>query len=1074
MPDMGGGPPTSLLACAACGVALTTGAKFCSECGTPVTATADRETRRTVTLLFTDVAGSTALGERLDPETYRAVMGHYFAVAREAIERHGGTVEKFVGDAVLAVFGIPAAREDDALRAVRAAHELNLGVTEQSERLLADHGVRFAIRTGVNTGPVVAGGARAGGSFATGDAVNTAARLEQAAAPGEILLGGTTYALVRDAVEAEAVEPVRAKGKSEPVPAYRLIGVLDAERGRRRREDAALIGRTSENAALDDAFEQTITAGCTRLVTVLGPPGIGKSRLASEFLTRVGTRATLARGRCLSYGQGITYWPLVQALRDALDLSGTESAELTRHALREAIGRAGDRDEIVEPLLALLGKAGIPGGGEQISWAVRRLLEEMASQRPLVLCIDDLHWAEPNLLGLLERVREQISDRPLLLLCQARPEVLDAYPEWVSEAADSTLIRLEPLSLEETTASVAALLGGVPPEGLAGMVATWSGGNPLFIEEIVTHLVESGACERAPGGTWRSVGPLDRAEAPPTVAALLASRLDRLPAAERDLLERVSVIGLEFDTTQAEVLVEPGSRPALADLMTELAARDLVRTVGPGESATWAFKHVLVRDAAYDGMAKALRSELHERFADAIAADDEGDDGGDERVGFVAHHLEQAARYRRELAGRDPEAEALVDRAVESLVRAADHARDREREDTSASYLGRALELGPSTPGARRDVLARRVVSCFEAGLLDLLSEALKDYEAELGDLPEGVEHAFLRTMRGVHELSTGGAVDAARVSASAEKLIGLGRATGDVVWVVRGLRALAMCSAVRGLWRDADAVSEEILSIGSQADAREAQGLHLAALLLGDGSLREWREEVRQQSAIAGQPEVQRLYAQLADAVVAAADCSDEAEGIIATTAARGDELHAAGALNEPTLPLLVDAYEMRRDADGAIAYLRRTNDGFRRTGHLGHASTYILAQALLMLERGDAATTVLPLVEEAAVYTSPYDGLSVACLSACRAIVASLSGDLERSADLAAEALRVADSTHEVWHRADLRRYLSVVPRATGDHALERRLLLEADEMYRRKGIRSYEAEIAARLSELDGGES
>jgi class 3 adenylate cyclase len=1066
---MASGTPSSVLACTECGVGLPTAAKFCPECGTPAGTASARETRRTVTLLFTDVTGSTALGEQLDPETYRAVMGRYFAVALQAIERHGGTVEKFVGDAVLAVFGLPVAREDDALRAVRAAHELNLGVNQQSERLLADHGVRFAIRTGVNTGAVVAGAARAGGSFATGDAVNTAARLEQAAAPGEILLGGTTYALVRDAVEVEAVEPVRAKGKAEPVPAYRLIGVLDVERGRRRHEDAVLIGRALENAALDDAFEQTIRAGCARLVTVLGPPGIGKSRLVSEFLTRVGSRATVAVGRCLSYGQGITYWPLVQALRDALDLSGTESAELTQHALREAIGRAGERDEIVEPLLALLGKAGIPGGGEQISWAVRRLLEEMASQRPLVLCIDDLHWAEPALLGLLERVREQMSDRPVLLVFQARPEMLDAHPAWASETADSTLIRLEPLSPEETTASVAALLGGPPPKGLAGPVATWSGGNPLFIEEIVAHLVESGAWERTRGGTWRSVGPLDRAEAPPTVAALLASRLDRLPAAERDVLERVSVIGLEFQITQAEVLVDPGSRPAPADLLAALAARDLVRTVGAGESGTWAFKHVLVRDAAYDGMAKSLRSELHERFADAIAHDAD-DDGGDDRVGFVAHHLEQAARYRRDLAGRDPAAEVLVDRAVESLVRAADHARDREREDTSASYLGRAMELGPSTPGARRDVLARLVVSCFEAGLLDLHSEALQEYEAVLDDVPDGVEHAFLRTMRGMHKLSTGGDVDAARVSASAEELIGLGRASGDAVWVVRGLRALAMCSAVRALWRDAEAISEEILEIGSPADAREAESLHMVALLLGDASLREWREEVRRQSSIAGQPQRQRLFTQLADAVVAAAECSAAVEQGIAATAARGDELHGEGALNEPTLPLLVDAYEMSRDLDGAIAYLRRINDGFRRTGHLGHASTYILTQALLMLERGDAAATVLPLVEEAAAYTSPYDALSVACLSACRAVLATMSGDLERSTDLAAEALRVADSTDEVWHCADLRRYLSVVPRATADHALERRLLLEATEMYHRKGIRSYDAEIAARIAELD----
>src|SRR4051794_39876008 len=321
---MGSRTSSGLLACDACGADLPSTAKFCPQCGTPALGAADRETRRTVTLLFTDVTGSTAMGEQLDAEAYRAVMGRYFTTARTAVERHGGVVEKFVGDAVLAVFGIPEAHEDDALRAVRAADELNHEVAELSVRLTAQLDVRLAIRTGVNTGSVVAGTARAGGSFATGDAVNTAARLEQAAGPGEILLGATTYALVRDAVVAEATEPFLAKGKSEPVPAFRLVRVLDAARGRRGREDVALVGRARESRVLDDAFTRIVASGRSHQVTTLGPAGIGKSRLTGDFLARVGNQATVARGRCLSYGQGITYWPLVQALRDALHLSGTE------------------------------------------------------------------------------------------------------------------------------------------------------------------------------------------------------------------------------------------------------------------------------------------------------------------------------------------------------------------------------------------------------------------------------------------------------------------------------------------------------------------------------------------------------------------------------------------------------------------------------------------------------------------------------------------------------------------------------------------------------------------------------
>jgi class 3 adenylate cyclase/tetratricopeptide (TPR) repeat protein len=1058
--------PTTRVVCAECGGQLPVAAKFCSECGTSVFSGPERETRRLVTLLFTDVTGSTSMGEQLDPEAYRSVMGRYFNAARSAVERHGGTVEKFVGDAVLAVFGIPEVHEDDALRAVRAARELNEAVDVLSERLLAELGIRLVIRTGVNTGFVVAGSARAGGSFATGDAVNTAARLEQAAAPGEILLGATTYALVRDAVEAEPAGPVVARGKAEPVPAYRLIRVLDAVRGRRGREDLPLIGRVRENHVLDDVFARTAASARPHQITILGPAGAGKSRLVTEFLARMGDRADVAQGRCLSYGQGITYWPLVQALRDVLHLSGTESPEITRHALTEAIGRAPDRDELVEPLLALLGKAGLPGGNEQTFWSVRRLFEELASRRPVVLNIDDLHWAEPTLLELLKRLREEVTDVPLLLLCQARPELLEMHPGWNSDARASTIVSLDPLSLAETGASVAALLNGDPPHGLAGTVADWSGGNPLFIEEIVTHLVESGALARDSDGRWRVARPLDRAEPPPTVTALLTSRLDLLPAIERDLLERVSVIGLEFATAEAELMVEPATRPDVADVLAALMDRDLVRPVQTRDGATWAFKHVLVRDAAYDGMAKSLRSELHERFADELTS---AMDAGDERAGFVAHHLEQAARYRREVAGRDPAADAMVDRAVEALVLAADQARDREREDTSLAYLDRALALGPSSASARREILARRVVSCFEANLLDLLSEALEDLETELGDGPDGLEGAFLRTMRAVHEMVTGGAVDPAGVSASAQELVALGRAAGDRLWIVRGLRAQSTCSAMLARWQDAATQSDEVIRIGSPADARFARALHVVALTLGDAPLRRVRERILTENALEGLAVRQQAVNTVWDALVAAADCSPDAAEMIAAASARGEELYAAGVVLEPTSPLLADAYMMNHDIDGAIEYLQRVNEGFRRSGDAGHASTYILLQALHMLDRGDPSESVAPLVEEGATYTSPYDCISVAYLAACRAILAERSGDHERSAELTAEALAAADATDEVWHRADLRLSLSVVPRTAGDRAHERRMLQEAQEMYRRKEIRSYDAEINRRLEQL-----
>jgi class 3 adenylate cyclase len=1032
-------------------------------------AAAERETRRTVTLLFTDVTGSTAMGEQLDPEAYRDVMGRYFAMARAAIERHGGTVEKFVGDAVLAVFGVPEVHEDDALRAVRAAHDLNGAVAVLSEQVQGELGVRLAIRTGVNTGSVVTGSPRAGGSFATGDAVNTAARLEQAAGDGEILLGGTTYALVRDAVEAEAAAAVTAKGKTERVSTYRLLGLLDTVHGRRRRQDVPLVGRMQENRALDHALERTITSGHSHLLTVVGPPGIGKSRLVSEFLLRVDDRADVAQGRCVSYGQGITYWPLVQALRHALRLSGTESEEITRHALEQALGEVEDRDRVVDVLLPLLGKTGVTSGTEQTFWSVCRLLEELASRRPLVLCIDDLHWAEPTLLELLERVRDELSDLPLLLLCQARPELLEQRPEWGSGAVNTMIFGLEPLTPAEIEAEIAGLLGSDVPARLADAVTLWSGGNPLFVEEIVAHLTEAGMLQREDDGPWRLMGDIGRAELPPTVSALLAARLGRLPAAELDLLGRVSVLGLEFTTADVELLVEPSAWPELAGLLMALSRRDMVRRVRSAQGDSWAFKHVLVRDAAYDALSKAQRADLHERFADGLAASDTAE-GSSERAGFVAHHLEQAARYRRELAAHGPKVDALVDRAVDALVLAADQARDEDRHLDHGAYLSRAMRLQPGASRMRRRILAGLADHHQDLNHMGQFGEVLDAFERELDDTSDETDRAYLRTMRLCHEMSIGRAIDPAEVTAAAQELVSFGRGAPDATSVVRGLRVISACSAALGRWRDARISSDEIIRIGSPAEARDARRGKYTALLFGDGTFREYRDLAARYGDLYGRSDRSRWSELIADAFVASADGRPDSAEALARAVALGEELHAAGKVSEPTHAFLIDALTLGRDLDGAVAYAQRVNEGLRRSGSHAQASTCILLQTLLMLERGDPSETVLPLIEEATGYTSPYDAISVSLLAACRAILAARVGDLGRSAELAAEALHVADATDELSRQADLRRWLGGVARASGDRDTERRLLLEAARMYARKEIRSYVAEIDARLAELE----
>ncbi len=1059
---MGSTTSSAELGCTACGAGLPAASRFCPSCGAPVAGPSDRESRRTVTLLFTDVTGSTAMGEQLDPEAYRGVMGRYFDVARAAIERHGGTVEKFVGDAVLAVFGVPDVHEDDALRAVRAAHELNAEVLDLADALRSELGVELAIRTGVNTGTVVTGAARAGGSFATGDAVNTAARLEQAAGPGEILLGAATYDMVRDAVEADPVDPVPAKGKAEAVPAYRLRVVLDTPHGRRRREDVPLVGRAHESRALDDALERTVTSGRNHLVTVLGPPGIGKSRLVGDFLVRVDDRASVAKGRCVAYGQGITYWPLVQALREALRLSGTESEEITRHALEQALGRSSDRDEVVEALLPLLGKSGTPSGSEETFWSVCRLLEELATRRPLVLSIDDLHWAEPSLLDLLERLHDEVADLPLLLLCQARPELLEEHPGWGTGRLNAMTFGLDPLGAAEIGSSVAALLEGVPPAGLADTVAAWSGGNPLFVEEIVAHLVETGTLADD-GTSWRLVRALDQAQLPPNVSALLASRLDRLPTAERDLLERVSVIGLQLTVADAELMVDQESVPEVRRLLASLTRRDVLRRVRSSDGDVWAFKHALVRDAAYEGLAKSLRADLHERFAAGVAT---GVEAGGEQAGLVAHHLEQAARYRREVAVQGPRVDALVARAVESLATAGAEARDQDHYETCVAYLERAIALHPAA-AQLREVLERLCFAHYEARQFQRLGPALAALE-ELDETADARARTFAATIASAFDMFTSDA-DPAATALLARQLTALGQRDGDLRAAVDGLRVLSDCALVAALWDDATASGDEIIRIGSPADARAARKMRGVALTYGDTPLHEVSRFMHERGFRDDTSGLQELRSLMIGSVIAAADLSPDAPHVVATTADRLRELHAEGKLPEATLSILVTVNEMNHDLDGAISYAREVNDGFRRAGDTGFASTTILHQAVLMLRRGDPSEDVLPLVEEGSRYTSPHDLLSVAFEAACRALLALRDGDDAAATALAQQALQVIDRTQQVWQGADLRRWLAPVARASGDASLERRLLQEAAARYERKEIRSYEAEIAARLAEL-----
>jgi class 3 adenylate cyclase len=545
--------------------------------------------RKVVTVVFADVVGSTAMGERVDPETLRWAMQRWFGRMRDVVERHGGAVENYVGDAVMAVFGIPVAHEDDALRAVRAAAEMREEVAALRDELRRERGVELAVRIGANTGEAVTGPAASGGSFTAGDTVNVAARLEQAARPGDIVIGCDTFRLVRHAVDAEPVAPLMVKGKRAALEAFRLLTVAADARGRAQRARGPMVGRQRERRRLLDAFHQAVADRSCQLFTVLGTAGVGKSRLVAEVLETIDGAATVAAGRCLPYGDGLTWWPLVEAF-GASELIEQAASDDARAAARAA--------ELLRP-------AGEPVAPEEAFWAVRKVLEALARRRPLVLVVDDLQWAEPTFVDLIEHVADRTRDAPLLLLIMARNELLDTRPGWGGGKLNATTVLLEPLPdtdardlLRHLTAP--ARLG----DGTMERILALAEGNPLFVEEVVAMLIDDGVLSLAVADRSSADEPTAIA-VPPTIHALIAARLDRLDASERTVIEAASIEGKEFARPRLEALAGDGARGTVDIHLNALLRKDLIRHVGASED-TFRFRHQLIRDGAYEGMPKEL------------------------------------------------------------------------------------------------------------------------------------------------------------------------------------------------------------------------------------------------------------------------------------------------------------------------------------------------------------------------------------------------------------------------------------------------------------------------------------
>jgi class 3 adenylate cyclase/tetratricopeptide (TPR) repeat protein len=666
--------------------------RVCGFCGTQLTPEGlEQDVRKTVSVVFCDIKDSTELGEKLDSESLREVLNVYFTAMRAPLERHGGVVEKYIGDAIMAVFGLPRQHEDDALRAVRAAAEMGGALDRVNVQLEAIWGIRLENRTGVNTGEVVAGDLAAGQRLVTGDTVNTAARLEQAAPAGGVLIGGSTYRLIRHAVEVVPVEPLRLKGKAERVTAYRLVRVVGDE-AYERRFDSPLVGRQAELEVLETSLLEARSDARCRIVTAFGPAGVGKSRLLAEFLRRCEDRAITLKGRCLPYGSGITYFAIAETIREAAGIAEVDGLGLARSKLSALLGDEGG--PVAERLEGAIGLTDATFAVTEIIWAVRRFLEILSARRPVVVLIDDIHWAEPTLLELLQQVTETTSGA-VLLLCSSRPDLLEEHAEWGENGPRVRAITLEPLSEGESERVIEHLLGDIAVDHrVAARIVGTSGGNPLFVEQMLSMLIDDEVLALE-GGRWKPTEPVETIEMPPTISALLSSRLDRLGVADRATIERAAVIGQVFYPSAVEVLLPEPLRAHLPASLDSLATKELIRPhrdVVLGYQ-TYRFLHILIRDAAYSGLLKRTRAELHEAFVNWLEA--VASDRALEYEEIRGYHLEQAFLIRTELVAIDDHVKLLGRRAAAHLSSAGRRALARGDLPAAANLLQRAAALLP-------------------------------------------------------------------------------------------------------------------------------------------------------------------------------------------------------------------------------------------------------------------------------------------------------------------------------------------------------------------------------------------
>jgi tetratricopeptide (TPR) repeat protein len=730
----------------------------------------------------------------------------------------------------MAVFGLPKLHEDDALRAVRAAHGMQRALVELNKELLATYGVELTNRTGVNTGEVVAGDPTTGQRLVTGDAVNTAARLEQAAPANEILIGQLTHELVHGFVDVEPVEPLELKGKAERVAAYRLVDVTEGSG--RNGEESPLVGRDRELAILEQSLADAYVTQRCRLVTVVGEAGVGKSRLIHEFLEEHDADAVTLRGRCLAYGDAITFWPIAEAVRMAADIEDDDSPDVAQKRILDLLDPDDtEREQIAQRVAAAIGLTAAQVPVSELFWGIRRLFEALAEDQPLIVLFDDIHDAAPTFLELIDHLLESSRRVPIVLVCSARHELLEAHPEWEGRPGTAT-IKLQPLTAADAELFIDRLLGETSlPDGVRRRVVQAAEGNPLYVEQMVRMLADERLDRTAE---------MEDFAVPASIQALIAARLDLLSREERAVVEPASVIGLVFPEPAVAELVPDPIRPTLTNHLGTLHRKQFVRpaegAMAADDADAYRFHHILIRDTAYNALLKRARAQLHERFVAWAEQVNRERDREQEFEEILGYHLEQAYRYRSELGPIDAEGRAIGVRAAQRLAAAGRRAFARGDLPAAVNLLGRAVTLREAGDPERIELQVDLGEAQLEQGLFVEASATLDEAAAAAAGITDArLEARAILNRRNV-DMYAGDPNSGANALEATEKAIPIFEAASDRAGLARAYRLLFFVHGTIGRNDEAVAAAEKVIEHAKAAGdarmaARGAQGYATAAL---------------------------------------------------------------------------------------------------------------------------------------------------------------------------------------------------------------------------------------------------